>query len=46
MMDLEWPQDARNYGECSSAEPVPKLVEDSIAPNPIREHVLLVGWLC
>jgi hypothetical protein len=46
MMDLEWPQDARNCGECWSTEPIPKLVEDSIAANPGHGHFLPVGWLC
>jgi hypothetical protein len=46
MMDLEWPQDARNYGECWSAKPIPKLFDDIIAANPGHGHFLPVGWLC
>jgi hypothetical protein len=46
MMDLEWPQDARNSGECWSASPIPKLVEDSIAADPRHGHFLPVRWLC
>jgi hypothetical protein len=45
MMDLEWPQDARNCGECWSAQPILKLIEDSIVANPGYGHFLLVGWL-
>jgi hypothetical protein len=45
-IDLEWPQDARNYRKCWSAEPVPKLVEDSTATNPGHGHFLPVGWMC
>jgi hypothetical protein len=33
MMDLEWPEDTWNCGECWSAYPVPKLVEDSITAD-------------
>jgi hypothetical protein len=45
MMDLEWHQVARNCGECWSAKPILKLVEDSIAANPIHQHSIPVGWL-
>jgi hypothetical protein len=46
MMDLEWPQDAWNYGECWSAYPVLKLIEDSITADPGRGYFLPIGWLC
>jgi hypothetical protein len=46
MMDLEWPQDARNCGEWWSAQPVPKLVEDSITADLGYGHFLPIGWLC
>jgi hypothetical protein len=38
MMGLEWPQDARNCGECWSAWPILKLVEDSITADPGHGH--------
>jgi hypothetical protein len=45
MMDLEWPQDERNCGECWSVYGVLKLFDDSIATNPGHGHFLPVGWL-
>jgi hypothetical protein len=45
-MDLEWPQDARNCGECWSTQPVSMLVEDNIAADSGHGHFLPVGWLC
>jgi hypothetical protein len=45
-MDFEGPQDARNRGECWSAQPVPELVYDAITANPGHGSFLPIGWLC
>jgi hypothetical protein len=42
MMDFEGPQDARNYGDCWSAQLVLELAEDGITADPGLGTFLLI----